>query len=425
MLEADGHSTVISPAFVNVPSDSQMVPLPEAARGAGMIITFGGDGTMLHVARQVFTLGVPMLGVNVGTKGFMADIEPEDLALVKRAAAGEYQASERMLLDVMLVRAAGDTFCDHALNDAVVKSDVNCVDLTVSSDGKRIASFSGDGVIVSTPTGSTAYSMSAGGPIVEPGGGEYSHHANLRPLYEREELCARAGARRDCHADTPRQPQGFSLRGRQPGCGARQRRRGLRKAQREQDSFGRRGRQKLLRHGPRQTCYTIKQEAAMKSIRHKAILDIISSTEIETQHQLRQALLERGIKTTQATLSRDIKDLRLIKQPRNGRVYYAAAGDNTTPELGDRLSTIFREGVVNCNTAMNIIVIKTLPGLAQAASSAIDSMRGQLCRGHCRRRRHGVCGHARRKERRVALLRAEKAVLSRSRRGPALNEIVR
>lgn len=168
MLEADGHSTVISPAFVNVPSDSQMVPLPEAARGAGMIITFGGDGTMLHVARQVFTLGVPMLGVNVGTKGFMADIEPEDLALVKRAAAGEYQASERMLLDVMLVRAAGDTFCDHALNDAVVKSDVNCVDLIVSSDGKRIASFSGDGVIVSTPTGSTAYSMSAGGPIVEP-----------------------------------------------------------------------------------------------------------------------------------------------------------------------------------------------------------------------------------------------------------------
>ena len=168
MLEADGHSTVISPAFVNVPSDSQMVPLPEAARGAGMIITFGGDGTMLHVARQVFTLGVPMLGVNVGTKGFMADIEPEDLALVKRAAAGEYQASERMLLDVMLVRAAGDTFCDHALNDAVVKSDVNCVDLTVSSDGKRIASFSGDGVICATPTGSTAYSMSAGGPIIEP-----------------------------------------------------------------------------------------------------------------------------------------------------------------------------------------------------------------------------------------------------------------
>ena len=74
------------------------------------------DGTMLHVARQVFTLGVPMLGVNVGTKGFMADIEPEDLALVKRAAAGEYQASERMLLDVMLVRAAGDTFCACALN---------------------------------------------------------------------------------------------------------------------------------------------------------------------------------------------------------------------------------------------------------------------------------------------------------------------
>lgn len=168
MLEQDGHTTVISPAFVNVPSDSTMVPLPEAAHGAGMIITFGGDGTMLHVARHVLDLGIPMLGVNVGTKGFMAGIEPEDLELVRRAAAGEYQPSERMLLDVTLVRAGGETYLDHALNDAVVKSDVNCVDLTVSSDGKRIASFSGDGVIVSTPTGSTAYSMSAGGPIVEP-----------------------------------------------------------------------------------------------------------------------------------------------------------------------------------------------------------------------------------------------------------------
>lgn len=113
----------------------------------------------------------------------------------------------------------------------------------------------------------------------------------------------------------------------------------------------------------------------MKSFRHKNILDIISSKEIETQNQLRQELLERGIKTTQATLSRDIKDLRLIKQQRNGRVYYVAASENNTAELGDRLSKIFREGVISCNTAMNIIVVKTLPGLAQAASSAIDSMR--------------------------------------------------
>ena len=167
MLESDGHSTVISPAFVDVPADSPMQPLGRAAAGADLIITFGGDGTMLHVARQVLTLGVPMLGVNVGTKGFMAAIEPEELALVRRAAAGEYRESPRMMLSISVVREGADVLSDHALNDAVVKSDVNCVDLTVASDGQDIARFSGDGVICATPTGSTAYSMSAGGPIIE------------------------------------------------------------------------------------------------------------------------------------------------------------------------------------------------------------------------------------------------------------------
>ena len=168
LLEAAGFETVLSPAFVDVPSGGAMLPIAEAARGAELIVTFGGDGTMLHVARRVFGMGIPMLGVNVGTKGFMAGLEPEELPLVVRAARGEYRRSERMLLDVTLNRASGDSKRDCALNDAVVKSDVSCVDLTVSSDGERITSFSGDGVIAATPTGSTAYSMSAGGPIVEP-----------------------------------------------------------------------------------------------------------------------------------------------------------------------------------------------------------------------------------------------------------------
>lgn len=168
LLERDGFEVVISPTFVDVPSDSRMQPLLQAAEGAELIITLGGDGTMLHVARRVLTLGVPMMGVNVGTKGFMASVEPENLPLVRRAAAGEYRRSERMMLAVALSRYGADIVSDHALNDAVVKSDVNCVDLMVSSDGESIACFSGDGVICATPTGSTAYSMSAGGPIVEP-----------------------------------------------------------------------------------------------------------------------------------------------------------------------------------------------------------------------------------------------------------------
>ena len=167
-LEADGRETVISPVFVDVPGDSSMIPLRRAAEDAELIISFGGDGTFLHVARQVMDLQIPMLGVNMGTKGFMASLEPEDIGLVRRAAAGEFRRSRRMLIDVELRRANGESVLDCALNDAVVKSDVSCIGLAITADGVNVTDFLGDGVIVSTPTGSTAYSMSAGGPIVEP-----------------------------------------------------------------------------------------------------------------------------------------------------------------------------------------------------------------------------------------------------------------
>ena len=147
LLERDGRQTVVAPVFVEVPGDSNMVPLRRAVEDAEMIISFG---------------------VNVGTKGFMAGLEPEDLELVRRAASGGYRRSLRMMLDVELLKSDGEVLRDCALNDAVVKSDVNCINLTVLADGTEITGFAGDGVIVATPTGSTAYSMSAGGPIVEP-----------------------------------------------------------------------------------------------------------------------------------------------------------------------------------------------------------------------------------------------------------------
>lgn len=168
LLERDGRETVIAPVFVDVPGDSNMVPLRRAAEDAELIISFGGDGTFLHVARQILGMRIPLLGVNVGTKGFMAGLEPEDIELVRRAAAGDFRESLRMMLDIELHRADGEVIRDCALNDAVVKSDVNCINLAVRADGTEITSFAGDGVIIATPTGSTAYSMSAGGPIVEP-----------------------------------------------------------------------------------------------------------------------------------------------------------------------------------------------------------------------------------------------------------------
>ncbi len=113
----------------------------------------------------------------------------------------------------------------------------------------------------------------------------------------------------------------------------------------------------------------------MKSVRQNIILEIINSTDVETQNQLMKELLSRGVKSTQATLSRDIKDLRLVKElSSSGRYRYAAAAQDDAVAHSGRLRKIFKESVMSCDTAMNLIVIKTLPGLAMAACSALDDM---------------------------------------------------
>ena len=114
----------------------------------------------------------------------------------------------------------------------------------------------------------------------------------------------------------------------------------------------------------------------MKSARQNVILEIISAQDVETQNQLMQCLAQRGVKSTQATLSRDIKELRLTKElSPSGRYRYAAAARDESAGYDERLRKIFKESVTSCDTAANIVVIKTLPGLAMAASSALDSMR--------------------------------------------------
>ena len=114
----------------------------------------------------------------------------------------------------------------------------------------------------------------------------------------------------------------------------------------------------------------------MKLNRQSIILEIIKERDIETQNQLLEALAERGIKSTQATLSRDIKDMRLIKElsPRGG-YRYAAASKTENADMDQRLRKIFREGVISYDVAQNLLVLKTLPGLASGACSALDAMR--------------------------------------------------
>ena len=113
----------------------------------------------------------------------------------------------------------------------------------------------------------------------------------------------------------------------------------------------------------------------MKPGRQGVILEIITSQDIETQHQLIEALAERGVKSTQATLSRDIKDMRLVKElGPNGKYRYIQAAKPENDETHLRLRKILRESMVSCDYAQNLIIVKTLPGLAPAACSAIDGM---------------------------------------------------
>ncbi|MBE6919007.1 MAG: arginine repressor [Ruminococcaceae bacterium] len=113
----------------------------------------------------------------------------------------------------------------------------------------------------------------------------------------------------------------------------------------------------------------------MKNDRQNHLLQIITEESIETQEQLLERLRARGIKSTQATISRDIKELHLIKEPAGqGRYRYAVSAHRTKLNFADRLRTIFRESLLSAEYAQNIVVIKTMPGLAQGAASALDGM---------------------------------------------------
>lgn len=142
----------------------------EELKNADMLICFGGDGTILHAAKDANACHIPVLGVNLGSVGFMAELEQSELSMLSRLAAGKYTIENRMMLDVAVRREGKTVYSDLALNDAAVTKGAvaRVVDLEVYGDKVLISSFSADGVLISTPTGSTAYSMSAGGPIVEP-----------------------------------------------------------------------------------------------------------------------------------------------------------------------------------------------------------------------------------------------------------------
>ncbi|MBP8640959.1 MAG: NAD(+)/NADH kinase [Oscillospiraceae bacterium] len=172
-LTKAGHKVVISRVDANMRADFppgiiETEPLDKAAKNASLIVCFGGDGTILKTARTVMKAPVPILGVNLGHKGFMAELEPNDIELVIAAANGEFQPIRRMMLDVELIRNGEVVFSDSFLNDAVICGTATTIKVAAYGDDCKITEYTGDGIIVATPTGSTAYSLSAGGSLVEP-----------------------------------------------------------------------------------------------------------------------------------------------------------------------------------------------------------------------------------------------------------------
>ena len=144
--------------------------LKKEIRDADMLVCFGGDGTILHASKIATAHNIPVLGVNVGTMGFIAELEAGELELLRKLATGEYTLETRSMIDVTLTSAGQTVLRETALNDAVITKGAiaRVIQLTVCCDGVEATNFSGDGLIICTPTGSTAYSMSAGGPIIEP-----------------------------------------------------------------------------------------------------------------------------------------------------------------------------------------------------------------------------------------------------------------
>lgn len=177
--------------------------LPES----DILIVIGGDGTILRAAQTAYRAGKPILGINVGTVGYMSSIEADELDLLENLTSGSgYSVENRMLLNVSVENGDGNLiFNENALNETVISRGqvTRVLDFDVFCNSRKISSYRADGIILSTPTGSTAYSLSAGGPIVDPGLDSIiatpvcAHSFNSRSIIFRDDSVISVGIRED------------------------------------------------------------------------------------------------------------------------------------------------------------------------------------------------------------------------------------
>ena len=174
ILESIGFETVVCLPFHRYGYGDELgVPvlqLQQEIKTADLLIAFGGDGTILHLSRTAALHHVPVLGINLGSLGFMSELEVHELDRLRDLKNWDFTVESRMMLDVTIFREDKAVFSNIALNDAVISKGAvaRVVRLDIFTEEGRLTKVTGDGVVIATPTGSTGYSMAAGGPIVEP-----------------------------------------------------------------------------------------------------------------------------------------------------------------------------------------------------------------------------------------------------------------
>ena len=189
------------------PDKGCIAPPEEFVRQVDVVSVFGGDGTLLYAARLIGTSGVPILGINLGSLGFLTEVKLDRMhEAFEVLLSGQYQLEERVLLDVEVLREGRIAGRYLALNDAVINKNAlaRIIDLEVSVNSQPVLHTRADGLIISTPTGSTAYSLAAGGPILYPKLDAFiiapicPHTLTNRPLVipdrESVEVCLRRGS---------------------------------------------------------------------------------------------------------------------------------------------------------------------------------------------------------------------------------------
>lgn len=170
-LDAKGIEPVIWDDLAELVGKGNFVSLEEVAAGSDIVVALGGDGTLLRAARAVEDRRTPILGVNVGSLGFLTEVAlPEMYEALEEIVSDGYHCEERMNVDAAVLRNGEQVASYTALNDMVINKGAlsRVVELKMAVNCNYLATYTADGLIVSTPTGSTAYSLSAGGPIVNP-----------------------------------------------------------------------------------------------------------------------------------------------------------------------------------------------------------------------------------------------------------------